>query len=272
MGIFEDIFGGSNTQSQSTSTPTNMNPFTTNLQGPLTNSVTGLLQNGVPQYQPGTGPNLAAPIGANEQTTLNSLQAATSPGGGTNNYLSDSVAGKYVNQNPFLAGATTAAQRTTMNNLNDTLGRSLVGQFLAAGQNVNPTSGSSAFDTSAGTYARNAAQTMGDIASNMGNNQYNTDRGLQQGAVTLQQGQVQGMINNLQAQALPRLIQQYGIDQGMALFQQQTTQLLQLLQTAGGIAQPVIGNVQQSTGQGSQEAGVVPDATNAFKAAFPKGV
>lgn len=281
MGLFTDIFGGGEQSSQSTSTPTNMNPFTAPLQAPLTNATTNLLQNGIPQYTPNANNGLAAPIGANEQTTLNQLMTANAPGSQTNGYLSDVLGGKYLpgqaNANPFLNSAVTAAQRTTMNNLNDTLSRSLPGQFLAAGQSTNPTSGSSAFDTAAGTYARNAATTMGDIASTMNSNAYTSERSNQQAAVPMQQAQVQGMVNNLQAQALPRLIQQYGLDQGLQVFQQQTNQLLQLLATAGGIAQPVIGNTQQSTATGMTTPGVIPDATNAFKAAmpggaFPKGV
>lgn len=274
MGFMETLFGGSNTEQQSTSTPTNMNPFTTALQAPVTNAATNLLTGGIPAYQPNS--NMAAPIGANEQAVLGQLNGMTGPNTQRNNLLSDTMSGNFLpgspGGNPFLSAAITAAQRGTANTLNDTLSRSLPGQFLAAGHNVNPTSGSSAFDTAGALYASRAGQTMADIATNMSNQNYQFERGQQQQAVPLQQAEVQTTLNNLQAQALPRLIQQYGIDQGLQAFQQRTTQLLQLLATAGGMAQPVIGNTQQSTGTSTTEKGVIPGLTGAFAAGFPKGV
>lgn len=260
MGIFEDIFGGGSNTSQSTSTPSNQNPFTSALQAPVTNEATSLLQNGLPQYTPNS--NLAAPITSAETSDLSNLQSMTAPNNSSTSYLNGVLAGNYLpggsQQNPFLSAAVTAAQRGTMNDLNDTLSKSLPGQFLAAGQNTNPTNGSSAFDTAGALYASRSAQSMADIATNMNNSAYTTERANQQQAVGLQQQEVQTTINNLQAQALPRLIQQYGIDEGLQQFQAQTSQLLQLLGTAGGIAAPVIGNTTQSTGTATQETGIVP--------------
>lgn len=264
MGFLEDLFGGGQTSSTSVSTPINMNPFTAALQGPLTNQLTGLLGTGINQYNPTTQnvSQYSAPIGANEQAALGNLQTAAGGPNNRSNYINSVLQGNYLpgspGGNPFLSAAITAAQRSTAQNLQDTLSRSLPGQFLAAGHNVNPTNGSSAFDTAAALYASRSAQSMADIATNMSNANYQAERQNQQQAVGLGQQEVQTAINNLQAQALPRLIQQYGIDQGLQEYQSRTNQLLQLLATAGGIAQPVIGTQTQSSSTGTTEKGIIP--------------
>lgn len=62
----------------------------------------------------------------------------------------------------------------------------------------------------------------------------------------VQQQQVDNALKNLQAQSLPRMIEEYGIERGLAQFNQQVQNLMQLLQIAGGVTAPVVGNESKS--------------------------
>lgn len=264
LSFLQNLFGGSSTQQQSTSTPTDMTPQAyQTLRQPLTNALQGLLTTGGPSYQ---GP-LSAPIGQNEQTQLNSLMQQNGPNTGRSQLLDQTIGGNFLpgqpGGNPFLQDAITAAQRPTMQNLDETLNRSLVGRFLQGGQNATP-QGSSAFDRAAAIATRGATQAMSDIATNMSSNAYTTERTNQQQAVQLSQQEVQTGINNLQAQALPRMIQELGIERGLAQFQQHTQNLLQILSMIGGVAAPVIANQSQSTGTTEQMNGIIPGLTKLF--------
>lgn len=266
LNILQDLFGGSSntTQSTSTSTPSNLNPFTTSLGGSV-NALGTSLAGGLPQYAGPTQPAMTD----NENSLLGNLMTQNGQGGGaagTNDYLSGVINGNYLpgqpGGNPFLQQAITAAQRTTMQNLSQTLSRSLPGYFAANGQTVGPNNngqgGSSAFDTAAALQSTGAANAMGDIASNMESTAYGQERTNQQQAAQLSQQQVSNTINTLQAETLPTMIQQLGISNGMQLFQTNVSGLLQLLQTLGGITSPTIGNTQTSNSSGSmtQQGGI----------------
>lgn len=274
--LFQDIFGGSTNNQQSTSTPTNMNPFTGSLGGSV-NTLGNSLAGGLPQY---SGP-LAAGMSGNEGSTLSTLMQQQGQGGGvagTNNYLGGVLAGNMMpgspGGNPFLQSAITGAQRTTMDNLNQTLSRSLPGYFTANGQMISPNNngqgGSSAFDYAASNATKGAANAMGDIAANMSNNAFNTGVSQMQGAAQLSQQEVQSTIQNLQAQSLPRMIQQMGITNGLQLYQENLSGVLTLLNTIGGIAKPVVGQVGQSTGEATSTPGILPDISNLI-GSFNKG-
>lgn len=258
LSFLQNLFGGSSQQSQSTSTPTDMTPDAyKTLRQPLTDSLTSLLSTGGPSY---SGP-LNAPIGANEQTQLGNLMGQNGPGTARSSLLDQTLQGNFLpgqpGGNPFLQDAITAAQRPTMENLQETLSRSLPGRFTQNGQMVQP-QGSSAFDRAAAIATRGATQAMSDIATNMSSNAYTTERANQQNAIPLSQQEVQTGIANLQAQALPRMIQELGIERGLAQFQQHTQNLLQILSMIGGVAAPVIAQTAQSTGEGNSMTGIVP--------------
>lgn len=271
--LFQDIFGGSTTSS--TSTPQNMNPFTSSLGGSV-NTLGNTLAGGLPQYQG----QLAAPMSGNEGATLGTLQQQVGQGGGvagTNDYLSNVLQGGMMpgspGGNPFLQNAITAAQRTTTDNLTNTLSRSLPGYFTANGQMISPNNngqgGSSAFDYAASNATKGAANAMGDIAANMSNNAYNTGVQQMQGAAQLSQAEVSNTVQNLQAQALPRMIQQMGITNGLQLYQTNLTGVLTLLNTLGGIAKPVVGQDAQSSG--TQTPGILPDISGLLSATKTSG-
>lgn len=69
-----------------------------------------------------------------------------------------------ANANPFAAAYIDQAQRQTMQNLEETLSRTLPGRFTQAGHIIQP-QGSSAFDRAAAIASRGATQEMGDIAT-----------------------------------------------------------------------------------------------------------
>lgn len=229
------------------------------LRGPFASAAGGLIgggpsMSGIPNYNPATGAVPGAPVGANENQLLSLLQGqALDPT--TRNYLSSVVKGNYLpgspNQNPFLSSAIEAAQRPTLQGLEETLTRSLPGRFTQAGQFTNP-QGSSAFDRAAAIATRGASQAVGDIATNVTAQAYGQERGLQNQAVALTQADVQSTISNLQAQALPRLIQQYGIDQGLTLFQTRVDSLLKALATITGA--PLTTIAEKGTSSGSQSS------------------
>lgn len=276
--ILSMIFGGSKTDQQSTSSsvPSDQTPDAyKNLRDPFAGGLSSLLSQylttGGPQY----GGPLTTPASGNENSILSMLMGQTGDATGRSQYLSDVIGGKYLpggqNSNPFLDAVIKSAQRSTLTGLDTTLSRDLPGRFTAAGQSIASngagSGGSSAFDRAAATATSGVSQTLGDIATNIGSNAYGTERQLQQAAVPISQAEVDTTIKNLQAQALPRLIQENGIDRGIALFQQQTQSLLQLLQSIGAVAQPVIANTSQSqsTGNSVTQKGIIP-------ALFPNGL
>lgn len=280
--IIKTIFGGSssNQNTQSTSTPTNFTDAS--LQGLSPDLATSLktLLGSFGSTATGAGntanatPVPQAPVTGQEQNLLNTIQSQVGPGTDSAKYIKDVLSGSYLpgqaNSNPFLQDSIKAAQRTTMEGLTQTLERSLPGRFTANGQmiqaNTGSQGGSSAFDNAAALATRGAANASADIATNMSNTQFQNERQQQTTAAGLDQAQVDQTIKGLQASALPRLIQQNGMDKGLALFQTQTQNLLDILKTIGAVQAPTLANTSQSTGTGtsSSDKGIFPSL-------FPKG-
>lgn len=76
-------------------------------------------------------------------------------------------------------------------------------------------------------------------------------------SLNLGQGELDQMIKQLQAVALPRLIQQHGIDAGMALFQQDMDRLMAVLQLATGASSPNVAVTGATPGQSSPLPGIL---------------
>lgn len=261
--------------SQSTSNPVNVTPpWLQDLGKQFSASLTQFMQN-QPQYQ---GP-LAAPITQGEITGLGATAgAAYNPNRAE--LLDKTLQGYFLpgqaGGNPFLQSAIEAAQRPTEDALNNTLSRNLPGVFTAAGQqiggglrspNANLNAGSTAFDTAAASAFTGGARALSDIATNMSYQGYNDERNRQQNAITLQQNDVNTMVTNLQAQALPRLIEQLGIDNGIKVFQDRINTLLQAFQIASGSPISQVAQQQQSTSQGKSD-----QYSGLINSLWPKGV
>lgn len=263
--VIQAVFGGKTektTSAPTDATPADVSAFRQNVFFPAIQSY--LESGGGPDY---SGP-LNAPIGANEQNLLDLLMADAS--GGPNSrqqLLSNTLAGNFLpggpNANPFMDAAVQAAQRSTKDALFDVLDRTLPGRFTAAGQFVQP-QGTSNFDREAGNVAIRGAQALGDIASKMYGEGYQFERGQQTQAIQLSQQEVDTTIKNLQAQALPRLIEEVGIDRAIDLFKSKSQNYLQALQIATG-AGGMVNIGQQSEGTSKAYGGIIP-------ALFPNGI
>lgn len=284
VDFLNSIFGGSNSDAQQTSTSTPINFTDKALQGlspDLANSLRQLLGSFASQNtnagNPLTGSTATPQAGmtGQEQSLLSTIGHQVGPGTDSAGYIKNVLGGNYMpgqpGANPFFDAAVRAAQRPTLEGLQETLSRSLPGRFTANGQFTQPNTGdqggSSAFDRAAAIATRGAANAVGDIATNMGNTAYGAERQNQNVAAGLDQAQVDQTIKGLQASALPRLIQQNGLDQGLALFQQQTSNLLDILKTIGAVQAPHLGQqtVSQGTSTSSSSKGIFPDL-------FPKGL
>lgn len=294
--------GGSSVTTTTPAAPTSTNPND--------------ILNGIPTYQ---GP-LTAGIGANEQTLLDQLMNQSGQGTGSQTAGPSSPAMEYLNKvlggefmpagstpgslgafadmfkgaqretgystdeiNPFLTAAIEAAQRPTLQGLEETLSRTLPGRFTQAGQFKQP-GGSSAFDRAGAIATRGAGDAMADIATNLSYATMEAERGrqfeAQEGArsrestalqdqlgrdftgtenernrqneaagltTTVNAQEVDTLVKNLQAQALPRLIEEFGIERGMEQFTNRMNTLLATLGIGAGVTAPVIGQKSEST-------------------------
>lgn len=271
------LFGGSTQEAKSQQGPVDVTPpELSRLREPFAQTLERLLGArggdplaGVPQAP---GP-LAAPLGGNEAALLERLMGE---GAGRSDLLSRTIGGEFLrpDTNPFLQSMIEAAQRPTLQGLEETLSRVLPGRFTGAGQFVQP-QGSSAFDRAAAIASRGAADALADIATNISGAAFEAERGRQQEAITLSQQDVQATVQNLQAQALPRLIEQLGIDKGLEQFQQRIAAVLQALSllTGGQITNIAQQGTSTSTGetQGSVVSALLPKGFATPFGLGPKG-
>ena len=265
-GITRKLFGGSKRESQQTSVsaPVDTTPEELKaIRAPFAASLNSVLQGGGrPAWQgpfaagitPGEERGLAATEGAAIDPLRQGLLAFTQGGG-------------FLDQgNPFMQAAIQAAQRPTLQGLEETLSRALPGQFTQAGQFVQP-QGSSAFARAGAIATRGAADAIGDIATKMSFQGYEAERERQQQSIQLGQQEVDTMVKNLQAQGLPRLIEDLGIERGLAEFQSRMSSLMQALQIASGapIAQQGQTTTSQGTSTSETEAGIIPGILGGIK-------
>lgn len=261
------------------------------------------------------GPTTTAPS-ANETATLNQLQQASGATGAPGTTAPDlsgvtaagadpTAAGQTANQlgqtaaggmgaftdalrsgtatgafggtadNPFLQSYVQSAQRQTQQALEESLGRTLPGRFAMAGHQTQP-GGSSAFDRAAAIATRGAADSLGDIATNINYQAYEAAAGREADAVNselqrrgqtansamdravtagqtqsqIQTQEVDNLVKNLQAQALPRMIEDLGIERGMEAFNQRVNALLSTLGIGAGVTRPVISSESKSSSKG----------------------
>lgn len=284
--FLQTLFGGSNAtqNTQASSTPTNFTDSSLSSLAPgLATSLQSLIAglgstaSNIGNSATSATPTPQAPLSGQESSLLNTIGSQVGPGTSSADYIKQVLNGNFMpgapGGNPELSAAITAAQRPTLDNLKTTLSQALPGQFAMAGQTTQPNApgssggGSSAFDNAAALAFQSAANTSTDIASNIGNNAFNTGVQEKETAAGLDQNEVNNTISALQASALPRLIQQNGLDQGLSQFNTQVQNLLQILQTIGAVQAPTLANTSQSTGaaQSTASKGIVPDL-------FPKGV
>lgn len=256
--IGRTLFGGSEQKQSSRPSEDLQAPEFAALRGPIADIFRGLFSGGtadpmagIPQFQ---GP-LSASLGAGEQQLLDFLSAR--PGGVGSDVLAQTAQGAFLPQagqvDPFTQGAIDAAIAPFQRQQEEFLRRQLPSAFTQAGQVLGP-GGSSAASRFGMIGSADIAQRAAEVAGTLAFGQREAERGRQQEAIQLGQQEVQTAVQNLQAQALPRLIQELGIERGLAEFQQRTTALLQALSVATGGTAPIIGTV--SSGRGESLGGI----------------
>lgn len=89
-----------------------------------------------------------------------------------------------------------------------------------------------------------------------------------QTAPALEQVQFDKLLSNLEAQALPRLIEELGIERGLAEFERQQGQLVQLLTLVGQLSSPTVAQTPGKTGSTGLLGGILTGAATAFGGPF----
>lgn len=263
--------GGSS--SHSTSKPTDVTPQAfKDLQGPFA----GVLSNLLGQYNTSMGSNLLSgyqgptttPMSSAESIGLgnvNNIANAPAPTNAAQTTLLNNtmqgtgIAGSNPND-PLLQDYIKAAQRPTQQALDESLTRDLPGRFVMSGQSTQP-GGSSAFDRAAAIATRGAGDTMGTIATNIAyqNQQAGAQRALDASGQTtaantaassIKSQDVNTAIANLNAQALPRLIQDLGVERGMETYNNNINSILAGLGIVAGTTRPVISSTSNSSSGG----------------------
>ncbi len=273
MGLMQSLFGGETQKSKSTSTPVDLTPSAIKgLRTPFADTIKGLLGTGTGGGLSGipspTG-DLVAPISSGEQNALATFSADDPLQGARRDLLTKTLQGNFLpgqpGANPFMQASIEAAQRPLLQGLTDTLTRTLPGRFTQAGQFTNR-GGSSPFDFAAARATGDTANALKDVGTNIAFGTQEAERGRQQEAVQLGQNEVNTMLTNLQAQALPRLIQDQGIERGQQIFQQRLQALLQALGVVTQAPLQTIGTEQVNKSSGSSTGGIVPGVANLISA------
>jgi hypothetical protein len=224
-----------------------VNTITANMANPFTFS------NG---YGSTSGPNnpLVAPITAPQNQTLGQIGSFAQglPGslGGAftslQSELDPNFAANLATSAPTLA-AINSAISPIRTQFNTQTVPGLDSSFTQAGQRIGSASGigSSAFDASFGNAQAQEQATEAATAGSIANNAYQTGLNIQANAPAqlgnLTTSELGNLVTSLNAQALPQLTQQYGINAGAQLYQQQMATVLQALGLSVQGEQPAIG-------------------------------
>ena len=287
MGSFiKTLFGGSESKqqqtaesqqtsaqlAQQTATPTDVTPpeFAA-LRGPLADALRALLS--PPTFQGGDPSTFAVGPTDLENTLLQRIGQLSSGGSAlrqqATGQLSDVIGGQFLDpaSNPFLQATINAATRPLLEQFQDVTLPRLQGDFTAAGQRTQPGS-SSAFDRAAALAQRGLASAVGEVASGIAGQNFQQERGRQQEAVTqatqISQQDIQNTIEGLRAAALPRLIEQFGVDQGLAQFNERLQTILQAIAGASGLPVTAFETTAQGTSAGTSAGTGTSQGTGAF--------
>ncbi len=286
MSFVKDLFGGS--KSSQSSTPVDMTPEEFKaLRGPVADALKALFGGGLDfaggSFGGVTDPSrFTAGLAAGESDLLSRVGSLTgAPSGalsGAQSFLQSQLGGAGLSpeSNPFLAATIAAAQRPLIDQFQNIDLPNLISSFTGAGQRVQP-GGSSAFDRASAIASSGLAGALGDISTNLSGQNFQAERARQQQAVTqasqLQTADVQNTIAGLQAQALPRLIEQFGIDRGLEEFNRRIETVLQAIQLAQGLPLQTVGQESQGTQKTTPNIiGTLGGIAFGAGGAFPEGV
>lgn len=222
------------------------------LRRPTSNSLKDILTNlsGTGTFDPNTANlgRLTAPITGVEQGLVN--RAGQLAGGPSalqqqgRNVLGQTLGGQFLDpaSNPFLQSTLDTATRR-INERNQLQNQALIGQFKRAGQTLRTDPdrvGSSAFLNQARLSERDRLNAIGDVTGNILSQNFQNERNRQQQAVgqaeQITSQDINNAIQGLQATALPRLIEDLGVQRGIQEFNERIARLLQALTISGGIS------------------------------------
>ena len=260
MGFVKDLFGG--TTERRDVVPEDVVPTEfKELRRPVSDVLQGLI--GTTAEVGGGTPSgesiFTAPITGLESQLVSQLGQGNPLLGAAQGLLGDTLSGQFLDpqSNPFLLDTIRAAQRSTIEGFQDVALPRFQRGFAAAGQNVGP-GGSSAFDRAAAIATRGLTSTLGDIATNIAGQNFQAERGRQVQAISqvseLSSAEVNNTVQSLQAAALPRLIEQFGINQGVQEFNRRIDILLQALGVARQL--PLVQTAQAGGGGGATDAAI----------------
>ena len=196
------------------------------------------------------------------------------------------LGGSYLNpsSNPYLSATIESAIAPLRSEWENTILPNLKLGFTKAGQTITGF-GSSPFDRAASLASNEYMRNIADIGTKIAGQNYQSERdrmlqalglgqqatGQEIGAQTsnisgrlAQQGQnlaeranqTQELVTTLQSVALPRLIEQYGLDQGVTEFRNRLNVLMQLLNQQAGLS---VGTTVQGIGQSQPQQGQLGD-------------
>lgn len=190
---------------------------------------------------------------------------------GASSYLAHALSPGFlssITQNPAVLSAIKGATDPMVSAFQNTTIPSLKGQFVANGQVLNGPAqpgttangqGSSAFDKAQAIAQTGLEQSIGSTAGQIENAALQGAMGQQSNAATqaqtLSSTQLNNLVTTLQAQALPRLIQQYGMDQGLQQFNNRVQVLLESLGIGSQISGPDVAQQGQSTQSTTSQSG-----------------
>lgn len=240
-GIGDALFGSSGEPSQVIDT--NPRQFR-RLRGPVSDALQNIISTeGGPQAQ---GP-FAAQMTGTEGGLLDFITdraRQVSPGMDTaQQALMQTAGGTFLSpqQNPFLQDAIEMAQRPIRQEFEEQTMPRLRGEFTRAGQFVQP-DGSSPFDMAAARAGSGLMDALGDVGTQMAFQNFSEERDRQlqaaQALPELDQATMDRAIQGLEAAALPRMIEQMGIETGLGEFERRMNMLMRALQLGGQLGQP----------------------------------
>lgn len=179
----------------------------------------------------------------------------------TRSLLSRTLGGEFLSpeSNPFLRGAIETAQRPIRERAEEQrlANRAL---FTRSGQRIDK---SSPFARAQAIQQRGELNALGDVGTRIAFENLARERAIQAQApiVTAEvlNAELARTTQALQAVALPRLIQQLGIDRALEEFQQRRDAILQAAAIAAGVTQPRLAQRgSRVTGEGSASVSVNP--------------
>ena len=252
MGFFDFLFGEDDQGPQIVDTTAN--EFV-GLRKPLADALNSFLTTG-------GGPTFKGPFTAGLTGPQKGiLNRVTSLAGGPSDLqnqgrdvLGKTIRGDFLspNSNPFLQDTIDAATQGTLRNFKEIQLPRLQGGFTAAGHTIQP-GGSSPFDRAAALAQGDTLNTIANIATNIASQNFQNERTRQADAVrqaeTITGQDIDRAIQALQANELPRMIEQLGIDRGLEEFRRQINTLLQAVGGASGLVQGQNVQVEGAKGQ-----------------------